>query len=181
MVFMILSMVFMILYCKIPFRHAFQFRTATERCLMPKIIKLSVFVWSCIARYRSVALGIFSSRRNGESTKSLLSTPDKSHRTMLCGPFLACVRSPIKIPGRSPGTTLNIAKIIPRGSLTDWWQDCTLPASTAETVWKLEIWFYVKTCSTNVVFVNSPQGGCSLRVGSKLSKTLPNCLGYLLC
>ena len=34
---------FIILCCKIPFRRAWQFQTATERCLMPEVIKLSGF------------------------------------------------------------------------------------------------------------------------------------------
>ena len=53
-----------------------------------------MFLQFCIAGCRSVALGSFSSRRNGDSTNSLISTRDKSHRATLCGPISGMCQIP---------------------------------------------------------------------------------------
>ena len=170
----------MILYCKIPFRRAWQFRTATERCLMPKIMKLSVFCDPVLQD--TVPSRLASSHRDGTvNLPNHYFQHPTNHTAPRCAvPFLACVRSPISRHGRSPGTTLNLEKMdsawFANRLVTRWYIarfNCRNRLNVGNLILRKDMF---NECG----FREFPTGVCSLRVGSKLSKTLPNCLGYLL-
>ena len=139
----------MILYCKIPFRRAWQFRTATERCLMPEIIKLSGFCDPVLQD--TVPSRLASSHRDGTvNLQNHCFQHPRNHTAPRCvAPFLPCVRSPISMPGRSPGTTLNLEKKMDSAWLanrlvTRWY----IARFHCRNHLNVVIWFYLKTCST---------------------------------
>ena len=132
---------------------------------------------SCIARYRSVAHDNLGSRRHGVLTNDRFQHPT-NHTAPCCAvPFLACVRSPISIPGRSPSTTLNFEKMD-----SAWLADrlvTRLYIARFNCRNRLNVGNLIlrKDMFNECGFREFPTRVCSLRVGSSYQRHYPTVLG----